>query len=134
MTSSIGIDSRNVEDLDPIARAVCRSHIAACAQVGIELLITSTYRDFTAQNALYAIGRTTQLDRKKVTNAKGGKSWHNYKAAYDVVPIIGGKAQWNSPLWKEIIRIGKEVGAEAGAEWKSFPDRPHFQKIPIGMT
>src|SRR5688572_22354555 len=128
------IDSRKIEDLDGPAEAVCRAHVAACAAVGIELLVTSTWRDFQAQDALYAIGRTTQLDRKKVTNAKGGKSWHQFRCAYDVVPIIGGKAQWNSPLWKEIIRIGKQVGAEAGAEWKSFPDRPHFQRTPAGLT
>lgn len=127
------IDSRKIEDLDGPAEAVCRAHVAACAVAGIELLVTSTYRDAESQDALYAIGRTAQMERKPVTNARGGQSWHNYRVAWDVVPLIGGKAQWDSPLWKEIIRIGKAVGAEAGAEWKSFKDKPHFQAVG-GLT
>lgn len=128
------INSRDINDLDPRVQPICRRHIALCDATGIELLVTSTYRDFESQDELYAIGRTTDLHLKKVTNAKGGKSWHNYAVAWDVVPLVSGKAQWNSPLWKEIIRLGKQAGAEAGAEWKSFPDKPHFQHKPAGMT
>lgn len=129
------MDSRKITDLDPRVQPLCRAHVAACKAVGIELLVTSTWRDIEAQNALYAIGRTTQLDRKPVTNAKGGQSWHNFKTAYDVVPLIGGKAAWNdAKLWREIVRLGKSLGLEAGADWVSFPDRPHFQLKPTGMT
>lgn len=122
------INSRKVIDLALPARQVCNAHILGCKTVGIELLITSTYRDFEAQEDLWAIGRTKDKDRRPVTNAKAGKSWHNYAAAWDVAPLVGGKAIWEDPvLWKEIIRIGKAAGAEAGADWKTFPDRPHFQ-------
>lgn len=128
------INSRDISDLDPRVQPICRRHIELCEAVGIELLVTSTWRDFESQDDLFAIGRTKDLGRKPVTNAKGGKSWHNYRVAYDVVPIVGGKAQWNSPLWKEIIALGIQAGAEAGAEWKTFPDKPHFQHKPAGMT
>jgi peptidoglycan LD-endopeptidase CwlK len=122
------INSRLITDLDLPARKVCLAHVQGCKDIGIELLVTSTYRDFAAQDDLYNIGRTKQLDRKPVTNARAGQSWHNFKCAYDVVPLIGGKAVWNDEkLWKKIISMGKAVGAEAGAEWKSFPDKPHFQ-------
>ena len=130
------INSRKLEDLDPEARAVCQEHIRLCRDVGIEIIVTSTWRDFEAQDALYAIGRTVEKERWAITNAKGGKSWHNFKAAWDVVPVVSGKAVWNSkdPLWKEVIRLGKQAGAEAGSDWKSFPDvpldLPHFQVVP----
>lgn len=126
------INSRSLEDLDPAARTVCNAHLALCSAAGIELIVTSTYRDYEAQERLYAIGRTIEKARKPVTNAKAGHSWHNFKVAYDVVPLISGKAVWNArdPVWKEVIRLGKEAGAEAGADWQSFPDMPHFQVTP----
>ena len=125
------INSRKIEDLDLPARQVCNAHTIGCRAAGIELLVTSTYRDFEAQDDLYAIGRTKEPERKPVTNAKAGKSWHNYRCAWDVLALVGGKAVWEDlVLWKEIIRIGKAAGAEAGAEWKTFPDRPHFQFTP----
>ena len=130
------INSRSLGYLAEAARQVCQSHISVCAAGGIELLVTSTWRDSEAQDALYAIGRTVQPERRTVTNARGGHSWHNFQCAWDVVPIVGGKCIWDSsdPLWMEVIRIGKSVGAESGAEWKSFPDLPHFQFIPKPLT
>lgn len=128
------INSRDVFALDLPARQVCQAHVQGCKVAGIELLVTSTRRDFEAQTALYAIGRTKDMDRRPVTNAKAGGSWHNYAVAWDVVPLIGGKAVWEGSLWREIARIGKAAGAEAGADWKTFPDRPHFQYKPAGLT
>ena len=52
------INSRSLSDLDPEAEAVAEAHISACLEEGIELLITSTYRDYESQDALYAIGRS----------------------------------------------------------------------------
>lgn len=129
------INSRKVEDLDQRVRDICEAHVVACRKVDIELLITSTWRDSEAQEALYAIGRTTEIARKPVTNARGGQSWHNYRCAWDVVPLIGGKAVWdaNNAVWADIVRLGESVGAEAGAKWK-FPDLPHFQVTPTGLT
>ncbi len=126
------VNSRDLADLDPEARAVCNEHLALCHEAGIELIVTSTWRDFEAQDGLYAIGRTVQKERRAVTNAKAGHSWHNFKVAWDVVPIVAGKPVWDAkdPLWKEVIAIGKQAGAQAWADWKSFPDLPHFQAVP----
>ena len=126
------MNSRSLDHLDPEARQVCMEHVRQCRDAGIELLVTSTWRDFESQAALYAIGRTGQKERRTVTNAKPGRSWHNFKCAWDVVPLVNGKCVWdaNDPLWREVIKIGKACGAEAGAEWPSFPDLPHFQIRP----
>ena len=130
------ISSRALSDLDPTARDVCNAQLAECHHQGIELIVTSTWRDFEAQTALYAIGRTLQTKRLPVTNAKAGRSWHQYKCAWDVVPIVAGKPVWDpkDTIWKEVVRIGKAVGAQAGAEWKTFPDLPHFQFVPEAIT
>ena len=128
------INSRSLDDLDPEAREVATAHIAACHGEGIEIIITSTYRDYESQNQLYAIGRNGDT-RKVVTNAPAGHSWHNFKCAWDVVPVISGKAVWDAtdPMWKRVVELGKSVGAEAGAEWMSFPDLPHFQVRPANL-
>jgi len=125
------INSRNIDDLDPEAKDVCTKHILNCREEGIELIVTSTYRDYDSQDALYAIGRDGD-PRRTVTNARAGQSWHNFKCAWDVVAVVSGKPVWDAtdPIWKTIVQCGKDAGAEAGAEWKSFPDLPHFQYRP----
>ena len=127
------INSRLLADLDPIAAEVCMKHVDACGKNGIEILVTSTWRDYEAQDALYAIGRTVKTDQRAITNAKAGQSWHNFKVAWDIVPLVAGKAVWDAkdPLWKTVIECGEAAGAEAGAKWMSFPDLPHFQLRPI---
>jgi len=125
------ISSRKIEDLALPARNVCNLHIIGCKAIGIDLIVTSTWRDIEAQDVLYAIGRTSDKSRKPVTNARGGHSWHNFRCAWDVVPLQGGKAVWDDDtLWREIVRIGESCGAEAGSNWKTFPDKPHFQFLP----
>lgn len=119
------INSRQIYDLHPIVQTLSKKFIAACEGAGIDIIITSTYRDFESQNALYAQGRTTA--GKIVTNAKAGQSFHNFRVAFDFVPVIHGKAQWDDlTLFAECGEIGKLCGLEWGGDWKK-PDRPHLQ-------
>ena len=53
------IASRDINDLDPVVAAKVRQWIGACAKAGIDIIITSTFRDFEAQGKLYAQGRGT---------------------------------------------------------------------------
>ena len=120
------INSRRIDDLELIVAAKCRAFVAACAAVGIDVIITSTYRDAESQNALYAQGRTTP--GKKVTNAAGGDSFHNWRVAFDFVPVSNGKAVWDdAALWERCGVIAEKVGLEWGGRWKRFADRPHCQ-------
>lgn len=121
------INSRNLDDLLPCVKERAERFIAACKVSGIDLLVTSTYRDNESQNALYAQGRTAP--GKIVTKAKGGESFHNYRCALDVVPIINGKPNWNSadPVWAEVGRLGKLAGLEWAGDWKTFKETAHFQ-------
>lgn len=121
------INSRKIEDLLPPVRERVERMIAACKAEGIDILITSTYRDDESQNALYAQGRTKP--GIKVTNARAGQSFHNYRCAVDVVPMKNGKPIWNAkdPVWQDIGRLGKAAGLEWAGDWVRFKEFPHFQ-------
>ena len=95
-----------------------------------------TTRTFAEQDALYA-------KRPKVTNAKGGMSYHNYGLAFDIVLLVDKdgngtfeSASWETNVdfdgdgiadWMEVVTIAKQYGWEWGGDWK-FIDKPHFQK------
>lgn len=118
-------NSRKLTDLLPVVQAKAKAFIAAAKAEGIDVLITSTYRDNESQDELYAQGRTRP--GKIVTNAKGGQSFHNYRVAFDFVPVIAGKAVWNDlALFRRLGKIGKSIGLEWGGDWK-FRDYPHLQ-------
>ena len=120
------INSRKLEDLLPEVAAKCSAFINACAERGIDVLITSTYRDMESQAALYAQGRTAP--GKKVTNAGPGDSYHNWRCAWDFVPIVGGKAVWDdNDLWHQCGNIAESLGIEWGGSWPRFADMPHCQ-------
>ena len=121
------INSRSLNDLLPEAKKRVEKFLAAAKAQGIDLLVTSTYRDNTSQDALYAQGRTTP--GKIVTNAKAGESFHNYRCAVDVVPIVAGKPRWNvkDEVWQKVGSLGKAAGLEWAGDWKRFREYPHFQ-------
>lgn len=135
------INSRKIEDLHPRVAEMARElERRVEAELGVDLVFTSTYRDDESQNSLYAIGRTVKGSGatakkpmgNKVTNAKAGQSFHNYRVAFDVVPVRHGKPVWGTSgadgeLWRSIGRIGKEVGLEWAGDWKTFKEFPHFQ-------
>ncbi len=121
------INSRSLNDLLPPVKSRAEKMIEGCKAVGIDLLVTSTYRDNASQEALYAQGRTKP--GKIVTNARAGQSFHNYRCAFDVVPLRHGKPVWDAkdPVWQIIGQIGKQCGLEWAGDWKRFKEFPHFQ-------
>lgn len=120
------INSRKIDDLLPAVQKKCLDFIHACKMAGIDVLITSTYRDMESQAALYAQGRTTP--GKKVTNAKPRQSFHNFRVAFDFVPIVNGKAVWNdTATFNKCGEIAESVGLEWAGRWKSFPEMAHCQ-------
>jgi peptidoglycan L-alanyl-D-glutamate endopeptidase CwlK len=120
------INSRKLEDLLPIVKKKCEEFIASCDKQGIDVLITSTYRDAESQNALFAQGRTTPGN--KVTNAKAGQSYHNWRVAFDFVPLVNGKAQWNDiALFTKCGEIAEKCGLEWAGRWVKFKELAHCQ-------
>jgi len=121
------INSRDIKELLPPVRTRVEAFLAAAKAAGIDLIVTSTYRDAASQEALYAQGRTKP--GRIVTNAKAGQSWHNWRCAVDVVPVRNGKPVWDAkdPIWQTVGQLGKQAGLEWAGDWKRFKEFPHFQ-------
>lgn len=102
---------------------------------------THTMRTFKEQDELFSQGRTRP--GRRVTNAKGGQSYHNYGLAIDIALLLDNNddgrhesASWDTKTdfdgdrqsdWIEIVTIFKRYGWEWGGDWR-FVDAPHFQK------
>jgi peptidoglycan L-alanyl-D-glutamate endopeptidase CwlK len=121
------INSRSLDELLPVAKERVEQFLRLCKENDIDLLVTSTYRDHESQQALYEQGRTTA--GKVVTNAKAGDSWHNWRCAVDVVPLINGKPNWDGsdPVWTKIGELGEQAGLEWAGRWRTFKELAHFQ-------
>lgn len=124
------IASRQIDDLHPKVAKLATAFLALCNDTfkaqGVEVIITSTYRDNESQNALYSLGRA--VAGKKVTNAKAGQSFHNYRLAFDFVPVKHGKALWNDAnLFTECGKIAEGLGLEWAGRWVSFKEMAHCQ-------
>ena len=131
-------DSRsegNIATLLPRVRPFARALIEKAANQGIIIKVTSGTRSFAEQDELFAQGRTKP--GKRVSNARGGFSNHNFGIAFDVTIFKGStdpeKAKtpvFESPVYKAIGALGTELGLEWGGNWKSIVDEPHFQLRP----
>jgi len=100
--------------------------------------VTQGLRTWAEQNDLYAQGRTSP--GKIVTNVQGGYSAHNFGYAIDLVPedVTPGQPDWNvsNPAWQKMLAVAPSVGLAEGAQWRTFPDNPHFylQELPPEPT
>jgi peptidoglycan L-alanyl-D-glutamate endopeptidase CwlK len=127
------INSRKIEDLTKPVAVLCRQFIAECDKAGIDVIITSTYRDNESQAALYAQGRTAP--GAKVTNAKPGQSFHNWRVAFDFVPIVHGKADYkNLATFKRCGEIAESLGLEWAGRWKTMKEYAHCQQKGVTLA
>jgi len=94
---------------------------------GITIRITQGLRTIAYQNELYAQGRTKP--GKIVTNATGGRSYHNYGLAFDFCLIKDGKAIWTiDNNWMAVVNIFIDAGYTWGGNFKKIKDYPHLEK------
>lgn len=125
------INSRSLSELHPVCKAKAEKFLELAKQNGIDILVTSTYRDLESQAALFAQGRTKP--GLIVTNARPGQSWHNWRCAFDVVPIRNGKPVWgitgpDGSLWRKVGELGESVGLEWAGRWTGkLREFAHFQ-------
>ena len=119
--------SRSLDDLLPPVKARALAFQKACNAAGIDVLIYCTHRGNEEQDELYAQGRTKP--GRIVTNARGGDSLHNWRAAFDFVPMLGGKPAWSDDaLYRRCGAIAESVGLEWAGRWKgSLKEMAHCQ-------
>ena len=105
--------------------------VQSLAKQGFQLEVTQGLRTVEEQNALYAQGRNGDK-RPQVTDARGGRSYHNFGLAVDFALVVNGKLGWPEPhpVWKAIGREAARVGLEWGGTWRK-PDLPHVQMKPV---
>jgi peptidoglycan L-alanyl-D-glutamate endopeptidase CwlK len=79
-----------------------------------------------------------------ITNASGGKSYHNYGLAIDFAILIDkdrngtyDELGWSMVTdfnkngtfdWQEVVKAFEDLGFEWGGRWRTFVDNPHCQK------
>lgn len=138
------ITEERIKLLHPKIRVeVLKMYHEMCAVLTGKAMLRFAYtlRTFKEQDDLYAIGRTVK--GRKVTNASGGKSFHNYGLAFDIVLLLDldgngtfESASWETYVdfdgdgksdWMEVVLIAKQYGWTWGGDWK-FIDKPHFEK------
>jgi len=109
--------------------------IVALDRPPVTLRVTQGLRTWGEQAVLYAQGRSSPGNI--VTNAEPGHSWHQFGLAVDVVPLgLEGQPDWNKkhPIWQRLLVVGTGLGLVEGAQFRSYPDYPHFQltgKLPV---
>ena len=86
---------------------------------------------------IYETKRTEEQQRKYVAEGKSKtmRSYHLVGQAFDFVPIVNGKADWNGydrPEIKKAIAFAKSLGFTWGGDWKTLVDKPHLQYDKIG--
>lgn len=89
---------------------------------GLPIFLWQGYRSPQEQDKLFNSG-------KGVTNARGGKSFHNYGLAVDVVFDNGkGGPSWdNQHNWQRLGELGKKFGLTWGGDFKRIKDLGHFE-------
>ena len=121
------INSRNLNDLLAPIKTRAEKFMSLCLGNGIDVIITSTYRDAESQAVLFAQGRTAP--GRIVTNARPGDSYHNWRCAFDVVPMRNGKPIWDEtdPIWSQVGAVGLACDLDWAGNWHGFREFPHFQ-------
>lgn len=113
--------SREIDALRADVAANCRALLALAKAEGLDALVTETVRDAAYQRWLAANGYA----------AAGAvePSFHGEKAglAFDICKNEKGHEYDDAAFFERMGALGKRVGFSWGGDWKSFPDRPHFQ-------
>jgi len=127
----------NLATLLPELQAAARAWLAHAVagwqtRTGYTVKLIQGTRSYAEQNALYAQGRTAP--GRRVTNARGGYSNHNFGIAFDI-GIFTPAGQYLDDVDKNADatyrnlyeRCGAPAGCEWGGNWKSITDMPHYQ-------
>jgi peptidoglycan L-alanyl-D-glutamate endopeptidase CwlK len=119
---------RLIATLHPRAQEQARAFLQRVRSAGIDARIISGTRTYQEQEALFRQGRWGNPG-PVVTKARGGHSNHNFGIAWDIGIFENGRYLTASPLYDTAAVIGVTPEIEWGGNWKSFPDRPHYQLV-----
>ena len=151
------MSSRDTKDLTSELQTKAIKVIEYCNSRGVDLLVYCTLRTLEEQAKLYRQSRSWTEVRNKlikfrerglgfladilfsigpcngpyVTDAAPGESWHNYREAWDAVPLVGGKPLWgykgSEKEWNIYGEGIRSVNMNWAGDWVSFIEYPHAQ-------
>ena len=119
------INSRSISELHPALQRGAYELISRMAKYNYPVGISSTYRSVCFQDSLFEQGRSKP--GQIVTNARGGRSMHNYRLAFDIFKNIKGQEFSDARFFQLAGEIWMEMGGVWGGSWTIFVDRPHFE-------
>lgn len=143
------ISEPRVNLLHPAIRNEVKSLIekAEAQMPRVAIRVVQGLRTIAEQDALYAQGRTKPGNR--VTNARGGSSFHNYGLAIDFALLYDkdGNGTYESfswdtlkdfdkdgeSDWMEVVAIFEAAGYVWGGNFSTIKDNPHLEKH-FGLT
>jgi hypothetical protein len=113
--------NREPSRLMPEFYARVQTALEQCHAAGYPVEIFEGYRSPERQDWLYQSGR--KRPGKRLTNAKGWNSWHQYGVACDVAFKLNGKWSWDGDFDKVSTFFH-----EQGLHWAGFEgEKVHFQ-------
>lgn len=118
-------DIRDLALLEPITRAAVQNIITDARALGIELIVTETYRSTQRQQQLY-LRHLTGLKTVGV---------HHYGLAADFAKIVDGSASWDGD-WMFLGKLCRKYNLVWGGDWGndtvgSDPDWDHVQRVAV---
>lgn len=126
-------EKRALASLHPDVRPLALAHRNAAMLAGYNAQLRPGLRTYREQRQLYAKGRDKDGNvvnkNAVVTKAKAGKSLHNFGLAYHITVFNEAGTRRlpdSNPAWQAVADMAPE-GVEAGANWRKFKDRPHYE-------
>lgn len=119
--AEVPYSTRSIDALRADIAANCRVFLARCAAAGYPTIVTQTVRNGAEQRRLAREGYAAKSATVPTFHAQG------VGLAFDICKNIKGHEYDDAAFFKAAGKIGKEMGFTWGGDWKSFPDRPHFQ-------
>lgn len=120
-------------NVNPTFADMSRETLRDLRREDLSMKVNEGFRSDAQQDKDYAKGRRGIPGEGKVTNARGGESWHNYGLAADmIIHDSNGRADWYdggdyTKIWKRYAELATQNGLYAGA---NFGDRPHVEYHP----
>lgn len=116
---------RDLALLEPETRAAVEGIITDAKQLGIELIVTETYRSVERQEQLFRQG-ATKLQAVGV---------HHYGLAADFAKLVDGTASWSGD-WSFLGELAERHELIWGGTWgtpgpHSFVDSDHVQRCAL---
>lgn len=122
---------RHIASLQLNAQEAARGLLCRARTAGLDARIISGTRGYAEQNRLFRRGRYGNAGRR-VTNARGGRSNHNFGIAWDIGLFDAGRYITDHGAYERAADVGLSDALEWGGAWSRFPDKPHYQ-IATGL-